>query len=296
MDINVNDLKELRERTGAGIMDCKKALEANSGDIEKSAQWLREKGIAKAVKKAGRISAEGLFNVIVNGNSALLYEVNCETDFVAENQKFKDFVALVGDLLVKGGAKCTDCAMEVKNEKGETMEQVLLGFTAVVGEKITLRNVMSIEKTDAQCFGVYKHNGGKIAVVDILEGGDSQIAKNIAMHICANNPQYQDESSVDPEYLKSEREVLTKEAKLENPSKPDAIIAKMIEGRLAKELKEICLVDQPFLMDNNVTVGKYLADSNAKLISYKRVVVGEGIEKKENDFVKEVMDQMSQQK
>ena len=285
-------LKELRERTGAGVLDCKKALDATNNDIEAAIQWLREKGMAKAVKKASRVSAEGLFNVIVEDNKALVYELNCETDFVAKNDKFKNFMNELGQVLFANGVKNTEEALESKNEKGETVSDMVLGFTAVIGEKISLRNVKVVEKADDEQFGIYKHNGGKIAVVLVLKGGDAQAAKILAMTICANNPQYKDESEVEESWLANEREVLTKESKEQNPNKPDQIIAKMIEGRLQKELKEICLVHQGLVSDPTVTVESFLKENNATIVSYSRNVVGVGIEKKESDFVKEVMEQI----
>ena len=285
-------LKELRERTGAGVLDCKKALDATNNDIEAAIQWLREKGMAKAVKKASRVSAEGLFNVIVEGNKALVYELNCETDFVAKNEKFKNFMNELGQVLFANGVKNTEEALATKNEKGETVETMILGFTAIIGEKISLRNVKLVVKADDEQFGIYKHNGGKIAVVLVLKGGDAQAAKLLAMTICANNPMYKDESEVEESWLNNEREVLTKESKEQNPNKPDQIIAKMIEGKLQKELKEICLVHQGLVSDPNVTVESFLKEQNATIVSYSRNVVGEGIEKKESDFVKEVMEQI----
>lgn len=292
MDVDVKVLKELRERTGAGIMDCKKALEANDSNIEKASLWLREKGIAKAVNKASRISAEGVFNIVINGNDALVYEVNCETDFVASNAKFLNFVNEVGELLVKSGAKCTDCALEAKNDKGETMQEIILGFIAVIGENIKLRNVKVITKEDNQVFGVYKHNGGKIAVVTVLNGGDAEVGKRVSMNVCASNPQYISQADVDQEYIAKEKAILLAEAKEENPNKPEQIIERMIQGRLSKELKEICLLDEPFIMDQNITVEQYLKNNNATVVSYSRNVVGEGVEKKANNFVEEVMSQM----
>ncbi len=285
-------LKELRERTGAGVLDCKKALDATNNDIEAAIQWLREKGMAKAVKKASRVSAEGLFNVIIEGNKALVYELNCETDFVAKNDKFKNFMNELGQVLFANGVKNTEEALETKNEKGETVSDMVLGFTAVIGEKISLRNVKLVVKADDEQFGIYKHNGGKIAVVLVMKGGDAQAAKLLAMTICANNPMYKDESEVEESWLNNEREVLTKESKEQNPNKPDQIIAKMIEGKLQKELKEICLVHQGLVSDPNVTVESFLKEQNATIVSYSRNVVGEGIEKKESDFVKEVMEQI----
>jgi len=292
MDVDVKVLKELRERTGAGIMDCKKALEANDSNIEKASLWLREKGIAKAVNKASRISAEGVFNIVINGNDALVYEVNCETDFVASNAKFLNFVNEVGELLVKSGAKCTDCALEAKNDKGETMQEVILGFIAVIGENIKLRNVKVITKEDNQVFGIYKHNGGKIAVVTVLNGGNAEVGKRVSMNVCASNPQYISQADVDQEYVAKEKAILLAEAKEENPNKPEQIIERMVQGRLSKELKEICLLDEPFIMDQNITVEQYLKNNNATVVSYSRNVVGEGVEKKANNFVDEVMSQM----
>ena len=293
--VDTNLLKQLREMTGAGIMDCKKALEANDSDIDKAAQWLREKGIAKAVKKASRVSAEGLFNaILVDENSLLIYELNCETDFVASNAKFHGFMDEIGELIKASGAKNTEEALKATNAKGETLEQVVLGYTAVIGEKITLRSVQIIKKEANQLFDVYKHNGGKILVVTILEGGNAQVAHAISLSVCANNPQYRDESQVSEEWLNNERSVLTKEAEEEfagNQAKLQRI-PQIIEGKINKELKEICFVHQGVVIDPNLTVEQYLKDNGAKLVYYSRNVVGEGIEKKENDFVKEVMEQM----
>ena len=293
MNIDTNLLKDLRERTGAGILDCKKALEENGSDIEKAVTWLREKGIAKAVKKASRVSAEGTFEVLVDGNLAYIYEVNCETDFVASNDKFKNLVSAIGEVIVKAGTKCTECALEAKNDKGETVKDMILGTIAVIGENITLRNVKVVEKTDDQIFGVYKHNGGKIAVVVVMEG-TSDAAKDIAMHVCAQNPTYLDKNSVDQEYLANERKILTEQAQSDpkNANKPAEIIARMIEGRVQKELKEVCLLDQGFVKDPSITVEQYLTNKKSKVISYSRNVVGAGVEKKENNFVEEVMSQI----
>lgn len=292
MDIDVKLLKELRERTGAGIMDCKKALEQNDSDIEKASSWLREKGIAKAVKKAARISAEGVFNIVENGNEAIVYEVNCETDFVASNAKFKDFVAKVGEVLKNHPEAVSEETALATKEGNETIQDMVLGFIAVIGEKITLRNVCRINKNPEQIFGIYKHNGGKIAVVSILDGSDVQVGKHIAMQVCAQNPLYLDRTHVDAEYLAKEKEIITKEAQENNPGKPANIIEKMVEGRINKELKEVCLVDQALVVDPNLTVGQYLKNNNMVVKSYFRFVAGEGIEKKGNDFVNEVMSQM----
>ncbi|MCB9498604.1 MAG: elongation factor Ts [Bacillales bacterium] len=292
MDIDVNLLKELRERTGAGIMDCKKALDQSGSDIEKAAEWLREKGMAKAVKKASRISAEGVFNVVVTENKAYVYEINCETDFVSSNAKFKEFVAKVGEVIAASDVADTESALLSKNSDGETVKEMLLSFIAVIGENIILRNVYKVEKKPEEVFGIYKHNGGKIAVVDVIEGGNETVAKNLAMHICAQNPQYLDRSAVDAEYLAKETEILKKEALESNPGKPENIIERMVEGRLNKELKEVCLMDQPLVMDPNVTVSQYLKDNKAKVVCYSRSLAGEGVEKKACNFVEEVQAQL----
>lgn len=293
MEINLKDLKELRERTGAGVLDCKKALAECNSNLEEAVKWLREKGIAKAVKKAGRTSAEGLFEVLVDGNSATLFEINCETDFVAMNAKFKAFQAEVASVISKNHPQNTEEALNTLLPEGAKLADKVLEFSGVIGEKIELRNVSVVTKEEGQVFGVYKHNGGKIAVVAVLDQCEPQVAKSVAMHICANDPQYIDETYVDEAFLANERETLLKEALAENAAlpkpKPEAIVEKMVQGRLNKELKEICLVNQALVTDPNITVGAYLAQNNTKVHSYVRVVVGAGIEKKENDFVNEVM-------
>ena len=295
MAIDVALLKELRERTGAGIVDCKKALEEAGNDIEKATTALREKGLAKAAKKASRVSAEGVFKAIVNGNNVLVYEVNCETDFVASNEKFKNFVDEVGKVLVASGAKCTDCALKATNANGETVEQMILAFIAIIGEKITLRNVQVISKDDAEVFGVYSHNQGKILVV-VTGNGDEEALRNVAMHVCAYDPQYLNRESVDPEYIKKETEIVLKEALEENSKaakpKPENIIQKMVDGRIAKELKAICLMDQAYAKDPGITVEQYLQSAKSTVKCYTRNVVGAGIEKKENNFAEEVYSQI----
>lgn len=293
MEINLKDLKELRERTGAGVLDCKKALAECNSNLEEAVKWLREKGIAKAVKKAGRTSAEGLFEVLVEDNTATLFEINCETDFVAMNAKFKAFQAEVGEILLKNHAKSTEEALNIEVGNGQKLSDKVLEFSGVIGEKIELRNVQVVSKESSQVFGVYKHNGGKIAVVAVLDACDPKVAKSVAMHVCANDPQYIDETYVDEEFINNEKETLLKEALAENAAlpkpKPEAIVEKMVQGRLNKELKEICLVNQDLVTDPSVKVGDYLSQNGTKVYSYLRVVVGAGIEKKQNDFVNEVM-------
>lgn len=290
MEITASMVKDLREKTGAGMMDCKKALTATEGDINKAIDWLREKGISKAEKKASRIAAEGLCNVVVNGNEALFFELNCETDFVARNVKFTTLVEKIAKILVNDGCKCTDCALEAVSE-GKTLNELLLESSAEIGEKLSLRNVFVITKEDSQVFGAYKHMGGKIVSLSILKG-DAETAKDVAMHVCANSPKYLDQSEISAETMAHERDILTKEALNENAEspkpKPEAIIVKMVEGRLLKNLKEVCLVDQPFVKNPDQSVAEYVKSKGASIVSFKRMAVGEGIEKKECNFAEEV--------
>jgi elongation factor Ts len=295
MEITASMVKDLRDKTGAGMMDCKRALAATDGDMAKAVDWLREKGISKAEKKATRIAAEGVCDIVVNGNQALFFELNCETDFVARNEKFTALVKNVEDILLASGAQCTDCALNYVSN-GKTLNEILLETSAGIGEKISLRNVSIIEKKADQVFGAYKHMGGKIVTLSILNGGNSETAKDVAMHVCANNPRYLDQSQIEPAVLAHERDILSKEALNENATaakpKPENIILKMVEGRLMKNLKEICLVDQPFVKNPDITVAEYVKSKGASIASFKRLVCGEGIEKKEDNFAEEVMAQV----
>ena len=279
-------VKELREKTGAGMMDCKKALVETNGNLEEAVKWLREKGIAKAEKKSSRIAAEGVCAFAVKGNKATLYEVNSETDFVAKNPLFGELVSHIGEAILNGDVHCTDCALEAEYE-GVKVKDLIINATATIGEKISLRRVNVFEKTDSQVFGTYSHMGGKIAVVTILEGGSFDVAKDVCMHVAAMSPRYLDRNSVDQAVIENEKEILTKEAL--NEGKPANIVEKMVIGRMQKFLKEICLVDQPFVKDPDLTVGQYVKNNKAQIVSYTRLEVGEGIEKRQDDFVAEVM-------
>lgn len=294
MEITASMVKELRDVTGAGMMDCKKALTATDGDMTKAIDWLREKGISKAEKKASRIAAEGLCDVVVNGNEALFFELNCETDFVARNEKFTALVKRVEDIIIQNGAQCTDCALSAQAD-GKPLSEILLEASAQIGEKISLRNVSIRTKQPNQVFGAYKHLGGKIVTLSIMNGGDAETAKDIAMHVCANNPRYLDQSQIEPEVLAHERDILAKEALNENAAaakpKPEAIIIKMVEGRLLKNLKEVCLVDQPFVKNPDISVAEYVKSKGASVAAFERLVCGEGIAKKEDNFAAEVMAQ-----
>jgi elongation factor Ts len=288
--VTVQLIKELREKTGAGMLDCKKALTETNGDIQGAIDYLRENGIMKAAKKADRIAAEGLCNVSIKGNEAVIYEVNSETDFVAKNDKFLELVSNVGEVLVASNATNTEEALAVESN-GSTVEKMLIDATATIGEKISLRRVSRIVKEDAQDFGSYLHMGGRIAVLDVLSSENADVAKDIAMHVAAQNPKYLDRTQVDPEVLAHEKNVLTQQALQEG--KPANIVEKMVIGRINKFLKEICLVDQPFVKDPDQTVGKYLKANNTSVVSFVRLAVGEGIEKKEEDFAAEVAAQLN---
>ena len=290
MEITANLVKDLREKTGAGMMDCKKALVETNGDIDKAIDYLREKGIAKAAKKAERIAAEGLCNVVTEGDYATLYELNSETDFVAKNEKFLDLLYLIGAAIITKKVDNVDAALAI-DVKGKTIEQYITEGTATIGEKLSLRRVILVKKAPAQIFGSYKHNGGKIAVLTILEGGKFEDAKDIAMHVAALKPQFLNSSEVSPELLKSETDITKKatEEEFKELGKPLNNIDKVVEGRVSKWLKEICLEDQVFVKgDGKETVRNYLNNKHAKVVKFLKLEVGEGIEKRVNDFAAEV--------
>ena len=289
MAVTAQLVKKLRDKTGAGMLDCKKALVETGGDLDQAVDYLREKGIAKAAKKADRIAAEGLCNVLVKGNKAVLYELNSETDFVAKNNEFLTLLDRVGKAILASDATDLVSALKVELD-GKPLADVVVDATAKIGEKITLRRVNVVEKTDAMVFGAYSHMGGRIVSLSVIDGGNETIAKDVSMHVAANNPRYLDQSQVNEDVLSHEREVLRNEAL--NEGKPEKIVDKMVEGRLNKFLKEICLVDQPFVKDADVTVGKYVANAGAKVVSFVRLEVGEGIEKRQEDFASEVKSQM----
>jgi len=289
MAITAALVKELREKTGAGMMDCKKALTATDGDITKAIDWLREKGIAKAAKKQSRIAAEGICNVLVNGNEAVIYELNCETDFVAKNDDFQALVQKIGKAILASNATNLEEALKVDFE-GKTLEEALVDETARIGEKLSLRRVSRVVKENGASFGAYVHMGGKIATLTVVAGVDEESAKDVAMHVAAINPKYLDQSQISDEVIEHEREVLTKEAL--NEGKPANIVEKMVAGRLNKYLKEICLVNQPFVKNPDLTVENFVAEKGGKILSFLRLEVGEGIEKRKDDFAEEVMAQV----
>lgn len=289
-DVTAKMVKELREMTGVGMMDAKKALVEVEGDMEKAVDLLREKGMAKAAKKNDRIAAEGLASVAVKGNTAAIVEVNSETDFVSKNEMFQDLVKEIAELVAENKPADMEAAMKIKTDKG-TIESDLIEATQVIGEKISFRRFEVVEKDDNAAFGGYLHMGGRIAVLTVLDGTtDKTVARDVAMHVAAINPRYVNESQIPEAELEHEKTVLTEQAL--NEGKPANIVEKMVEGRLKKFKAEIALVDQPFVKDPDMTVEKYVASKGATVKTFVRFEVGEGIEKREDNFVEEVMSQV----
>ncbi|WP_207940121.1 elongation factor Ts [Enterococcus sp. DIV2402] len=289
--ISAKLVKELRDMTGVGMMDAKKALVEVEGDIDKAVDFLREKGMAKAAKKNDRIAAEGLAAVAVNGNTAAIVEVNSETDFVSKNEKFQTLVKEIAEAVAVNKPADMDAAMELEISTG-VIKNALIEATQVIGEKISFRRFDVVEKEDNAAFGGYLHMGGRIAVLTVVEGTtDEEVAKDVAMHVAAINPRYVDESQIPQEELDHEKSVLTEQAL--NEGKPANIVEKMVVGRLNKFKAEISLVDQPFVKDPDMTVAKYVASKGATVKSFTRFEVGEGIEKREDNFVEEVMSQVN---
>ena len=292
--ITASLVKELRERTGAGMMDCKKALTQTDGDIDAAIDYLRENGIAKAAKKADRIAAEGLSYIEVKGNKAVILEINSETDFVAKNEKFVALVKNVAEAILAAEPATLEEALQVEAQGG-TVEAVINEGIATIGEKLSLRRFEVVTKSDADAFGAYSHMGGRIGVLTLVEGStDEQAAKDVAMHIAALAPRYLDESEVPADVLEHEKKVLTEQAL--NEGKPANIVEKMIVGRINKFLEEITVVKQKFVKDDSLTVEKFVASKGGKLAKFVRYEVGEGIEKREDNFAEEVMSQVNASK
>ncbi len=297
-NITAQMVKDLREKTSAGMMDCKKALTATDGNMEEAVTWLRERGIAKAVKKEGAVAAEGLCSYAIKGNKCVLFELNSQTDFVAQNAKFTDLLATVGEILVNSDAKCTECALKVESN-GKDLATIILEASGVIGEKISLRRDTVLEKTDAQVFGAYKHMGGRIVSVVIVDGNDEAVAKDVAMHIAALSPKYVSKDDIPADVIAKEREVILAAALNENATsakpKPENIIAeRIVPGRLDKNLKEICLLSQAFVKNPDQTVEVYVKGAKSAVVTFVRLEVGEGIEKVETDFAAEVAAQSAQ--
>ncbi len=291
--ITASMVKELRERTGAGMMDCKKALTACDGDMEKSIDWLREKGIAKAAKKNDRIAAEGLTRAAVNGNTGVVFEVNSETDFVAKNEKFLGLLDEIQGVLIENKPTDLDAALACAAREG-TVADAVTTATATIGEKISLRRIAVVEKADDEFFGCYMHMGGKISALVTLKGkADEAVAKNIAMQIASMAPQYVNRDEMPAEVVEHERKVQTEIVKNDEKlaNKPEKVLAGIIEGKISKNLKDLCLVEQEFFLDPNMKVAQYLKENGCDVVSFVRYAVGEGIEKRQDNFAEEVMSQ-----
>lgn len=288
--ITANMVKELREATGAGMLDCKKALTETNGNMEEAITWLREKGISKAAKKQTRIAAEGLAKAKVEGNKAVIVEVNSETDFVAKNPEFTGLVDLIATAILSSNVKTVEEVMKLEVE-GNTIENIIIDKTATIGEKLSFRRFELVEKEDNQVFGTYSHMGGKIVTLAVLEGTDEEVAKDIAMQIAAMRPLYLDKDSVPTERVEKEREILTEQA--ENEGLDANKLPMIVNGRLNKFYEEVCLLDQGFVKENKMKVSKYVESKNMKVLSFVRYEVGEGMEKREENFADEVAKQMN---
>ena len=288
--ITANKVKELREATGAGMLDCKKALTETNGNMEEAITWLREKGISKAAKKQTRIAAEGLAKAKVEGNKAVIVEVNSETDFVAKNPEFTGLVDLIATAILSSNVKTVEEVMKLEVE-GNTIENIIIDKTATIGEKLSFRRFELVEKEDNQVFGTYSHMGGKIVTLAVLEGTDEEVAKDVAMQIAAMRPLYLDKDSVPTERVEKEREILTEQA--ENEGLDANKLPMIVNGRLNKFYEEVCLLDQGFVKENKMKVSKYVESKNMKVLSFVRYEVGEGMEKREENFADEVAKQMN---
>lgn len=289
MDISASMVKDLREKTGAGMMDCKKALVETNGDMDKAIDYLREKGISKAAKKAERIAAEGLSNIYISGNKAVAVELNSETDFVAKNSEFKELLDKIGNTILENEVETLDEALNAKCGE-DTINDLIVAATAKIGEKISLRRFDKITKTDDQVFGSYLHMGGKIASLTVVDGNKEEVARDCAMQAAAMRPLYINIESVPADDLEHEKAVI-KEQVINEGKKPE-FADKIVEGRLRKFYEETVLEEQSFIKDSNLTVKTYLENNNSKLVKLVKYEVGEGMEKRNDDFAAEVMSQL----
>lgn len=291
--VTAKDVKELREKTGAGMMDCKKALTECDGDMEKAIDWLREKGIAKAAKKSDRIAAEGLSRVTVEGDAAVIFEVNSETDFVAKNEQFLSLLEEIKTALLNAKPATLEDALAAPM-KDSTVADQLTDATAKIGEKITLRRFEIVNKADGEFFGSYMHMGGNISALVVLKGNaDEKVAKDIAMQVASMSPKYVTRDEMPAEVVEHERKVQTEIVKNDEKlaNKPEKVLAGIIEGKISKNLKDLCLVEQEFFLNPDQKVGQYLKEAGVEVVSFIRYLVGEGIEKREDNFAEEVMSQ-----
>ena len=294
MAITAKQVKELREKTGAGMMDCKKALTANDGDIAKAIDWLREKGIAKAAKKEGRIAAEGLTRVAVSGNTAVLFEVNSETDFVSKNEQFLSLLDKIQAAVLANKPADEKAALELSTEEG-TISDLITNATATIGEKISLRRVQVVTKEDNQFFGSYMHMGGKISALVVLSGKeDATVAKNLAMQVASMSPSYVSQKDIPAEIVEHERQLqlsmMQQDPKMAN--KPEKVLEGILKGKVDKHFKDQCLVEQEYIFGEKQKVSQFLKESQADVVSFVRYAAGDGIEKRAENFAEEVMAQI----
>lgn len=288
--ITANMVKELREQTGAGMLDCKKALTETNGNMEEAVTWLREKGISRAAKKQTRIAAEGLALAKVEGNKAVIVEVNSETDFVAKNLEFTGLVNDIATAILGSNVSTVEEANKLE-VNGTSIENMIVDKTATIGEKLSFRRFELVEKQDNQVFGTYSHMGGKIVTLAVLEGTDAEVAKDVAMQIAAMRPLYLDKDSVPSERVEKERAILTEQA--ENEGLDANKLPMIVNGRLNKFYEEVCLLDQGFVKENKMKVSKYVESKGMKVLSFVRYEVGEGMEKREENFADEVAKQIN---
>ncbi len=283
-------VKELREKTSAGMLDCKKALEATNGDINAAIDWLREKGISKAAKKADRIAAEGIAAIKISGNIAAIVEVNSETDFVAKNTEFTSMVDTILDVIIANDVKTVDEVLALPVSEG-TVNDLIVSKTATIGEKLSLRRFARIVKNDSEAFGDYIHMGGRIAVLTVVDGASSDVAKDVSMHAAAMRPMYVKSSEVPTEVLDKEKEIIREQ--LINEGKPENLIEKILVGKVNTYYEEVCLENQIFVKaENKETVAKFVANNGGTISTMIRYEVGEGMEKKEENFAEEVAKQI----
>ena len=294
MAITAAMVKELREKTGAGMMDCKKALTECDGDMAKAVDWLREKGISKAAKKEGRIAAEGLTRVATKGNTGILFEVNSETDFVAKNEQFLHLLDVIQNAILDTKAADVDAVLTTSTPEG-TIADLITNATATIGEKITFRRVSVVEKADDEFFGSYMHMGGKISALAVLKGETNEtVAKNIAMQVASMAPTYVSQSDIPGDVVEHERELQLQMMKADPKmaGKPEKVLQGILKGKVDKHFKDQCLLDQEFFLDPKMKVANFLKDNKVELVSFVRFQTGEGIEKREENFAEEVMSQI----
>ena len=288
--ITASMVKELREKTGAGMLDCKKALEANNGDINTSIDWLREKGISKAAKKADRIAAEGIASILTKGNKAVIIEVNAETDFVAKNEKFTGMVSEILETIINSDVTTLEEAMKLETSEG-TVEDLIVARTATIGEKLSFRRVEVVTKKDSESFGDYIHMGGKIAVLTVVDNASSEVAKDVAMHAAAMKPAYVKAEEVPTDVLEKEKDIMREQ--LLNEGKPADRIENILVGKVRKYYEEVCLENQIFVKaENKETVADFVKNNGGTITTMVRFEVGEGMQKREENFAEEVAKQM----